>query len=126
VADTKAALEGARAILMERWGEDAALVGELRTWLGETGVIRARVAEGKETEGAKYRDYFEHAESLAKIPSHRLLALFRARRERSCSWNWTRAAMPRATSTPKGAWRARPASPTRAVPPTAGCWMPAA
>ncbi|WP_414604899.1 Tex family protein [Stenotrophomonas sp. AR029] len=81
VADTKAALEGARAILMERWGEDAALVGELRTWLGETGVIRARVAEGKETEGAKYRDYFEHAEALAKIPSHRLLALFRARRE---------------------------------------------
>ncbi|OBU60166.1 Tex family protein [Stenotrophomonas maltophilia] len=81
VADTKAALEGARAILMERWGEDAALVGELRTWLGEHGVIRARVAEGKETEGAKYRDYFEHAEALAKIPSHRLLALFRARRE---------------------------------------------
>lgn len=81
VADTKAALEGARAILMERWGEDAALVGELRTWLDETGVIRARVAEGKEAEGAKYRDYFEHAEALAKIPSHRLLALFRARRE---------------------------------------------
>ena len=81
VADTKAALEGARAILMERWGEDATLVGELRSWLSEQGVIRARVAEGKETEGAKYRDYFEHAESLAKIPSHRLLALFRARRE---------------------------------------------
>ena len=81
VADAKAALEGARAILMERWGEDAALVGELRAWLGEHGVIRARVAEGKETEGAKYRDYFEHAEALAKIPSHRLLALFRARRE---------------------------------------------
>lgn len=81
VADVKAALEGARAILMERWGEDAALVGELREWLHEVGVIRARVAEGKENEGAKYRDYFEHAESLAKIPSHRLLALFRARRE---------------------------------------------
>ena len=81
VADTKAALEGARAILMERWGEDAALVGELRSWLGENGVIRARVAEGKEEHGAKYRDYFDHAESLAKIPSHRLLALFRARRE---------------------------------------------
>ncbi|MGE8289179.1 MAG: Tex family protein [Stenotrophomonas sp.] len=81
VADAKAALEGARAILMERWGEDAALVGELRQWLGENGVIRARVAEGKENEGAKYRDYFDHAESLAKIPSHRLLALFRARRE---------------------------------------------
>lgn len=81
VADAKAALEGARAILMERWGEDAGLVGELRTWLADTGVIRARVAEGKEAEGAKYRDYFEHAEPLAKIPSHRLLALFRARRE---------------------------------------------
>ncbi|MCF7750011.1 RNA-binding transcriptional accessory protein [Bacillus subtilis subsp. subtilis] len=81
VADIKAALEGARAILMERWGEDAALVGELRSWLGEHGVIRARVAEGKEEQGAKYRDYFEHAEALAKIPSHRLLALFRARRE---------------------------------------------
>ncbi|HEY0333593.1 MAG TPA: Tex family protein [Stenotrophomonas sp.] len=81
VADVKAALEGARAILMERWGEDAALVGELRGWLGEQGVIRARVAEGKEEAGAKYRDYFDHAESLAKIPSHRLLALFRARRE---------------------------------------------
>ncbi|WP_349984385.1 Tex family protein [Stenotrophomonas sp. WHRI 8082] len=81
VADAKAALEGARAILMERWGEDAALVGELRSWLSDTGVIRARVAEGKENEGAKYRDYFEHAEALAKIPSHRLLALFRARRE---------------------------------------------
>ncbi|QWF19000.1 Tex family protein [Lysobacter capsici] len=81
VADVKAALEGARAILMERWGEDARLVGELRTWLSEVGVIRARVAEGKETEGAKYRDYFDHSESLAKIPSHRLLALFRARRE---------------------------------------------
>ncbi|UYC13997.1 Tex family protein [Xanthomonas sp. CFBP 8445] len=81
VADVKAALEGARAILMERWGEDAALVGELRSWLGEVGVIRARVSEGKEQEGAKYRDYFDHAEALAKIPSHRLLALFRARRE---------------------------------------------
>ncbi|HEU4773375.1 MAG TPA: Tex family protein [Lysobacter sp.] len=81
VADVKAALEGARAILMERWGEDAALVGELRDWLSDTGVIRARVIEGKENEAAKYRDYFDHAESLAKIPSHRLLALFRARRE---------------------------------------------
>lgn len=81
VADAKAALDGARAILMERWGENPALVGELRNWLGETGVIRARVAEGKEEAGAKYRDYFEHSETLAKIPSHRLLALFRARKE---------------------------------------------
>ena len=81
VADAKAALEGARAILMERWGEDAALLGELRSWLETIGVIRARVIEGKQEAGAKYRDYFDHSESLAKIPSHRLLALLRARRE---------------------------------------------
>ncbi|WP_374012625.1 Tex family protein [Pseudoxanthomonas koreensis] len=81
VADAKAALEGARAILIERWGEDAALVGELRTWLQEVGVIRAKVAEGKETAGEKFRDYFDHAEPLAKIPSHRMLALLRGRRE---------------------------------------------
>ncbi|QOW25541.1 Tex family protein [Lysobacter sp. H23M47] len=81
VDDVKAALEGARAILMERWGEDAALVGELREWLSEVGVIRARVIEGKEAEGAKYRDYFDHSEPLSRIPSHRLLALLRARRE---------------------------------------------
>ena len=81
VADAKAALEGARAILIERWGEDAALIGELRSWLGGVGVIRAKVVEGKETAGEKFRDYFDHAEPLAKIPSHRLLALFRGRRE---------------------------------------------
>jgi len=81
VADSKAALDGARAILIERWGENAELVGELRQWLSEAGLIRAAVVEGKETEGAKYRDYFAHTEKLDKIPSHRLLALFRARRE---------------------------------------------
>ncbi|NYZ62061.1 Tex family protein [Luteimonas deserti] len=81
VADVKAALEGARAILMERWGEDAALLGELRDWLEATGVIRARVVEGKEAAGEKFRDYFDHAEPLARIPSHRLLALMRGRRE---------------------------------------------
>ncbi len=81
VADAKAALEGARAILMERWGEDAALLGELRGWLEANGQIRSKVVEGKELAGEKYRDYFDHAEPLAKIPSHRLLALFRGRRE---------------------------------------------
>ena len=81
VADVKAALEGARAILMERWGENAALIGDLRNWLSDIGLIHAKVAEGKEAEGAKYRDYFDHSEPLAKIPSHRLLALFRAQRE---------------------------------------------
>ena len=81
VADAKAALDGARAILIERWGEDAALVGELREWLAREGLIRSKVIEGKETAGEKFRDYFDHAEPLAKIPSHRLLALFRGRRE---------------------------------------------
>jgi uncharacterized protein len=81
VADAKAALEGARAILIERWGEDAALLGELREWLSREGLIRAKVVEGKQAAGEKFRDYFDHAESLAKIPSHRLLALLRGRRE---------------------------------------------
>ncbi|MGV8943080.1 Tex family protein [Thermomonas sp.] len=81
VADAKAALEGARAILMERWGEDATLLGELRSWLDSNGLIRSKVVEGKEAAGEKFRDYFDHVESLAKIPSHRLLALFRGRRE---------------------------------------------
>jgi len=81
VADAKAALEGARAILIERWGEDAALLGELRTWLGEVGIIHSRVVEGKQTAAEKFRDYFDHAEPLNKIPSHRLLALLRGRRE---------------------------------------------
>ncbi|RAP56148.1 Tex family protein [Oleiagrimonas sp. MCCC 1A03011] len=81
VADTKAALDGARAILMETIAEDAALVGELRDWLWDGGTIRARVFEGKEDEGAKFRDYFDHSEAIARIPSHRLLALMRARNE---------------------------------------------
>lgn len=81
INDTKAALDGARAILMERWGEDATLVGELRQWMNNVGIIRAKVAEGKELSGEKYRDYFDHKETLANIPSHRLLALLRARRE---------------------------------------------
>jgi protein Tex len=81
VADAAAALDGARAILIERFGEDAALVGELRSWLQAKGVLRAKVLAGKENEGAKYRDYFDHSESLANIPSHRMLALLRGRRE---------------------------------------------
>ncbi|UPG85546.1 RNA-binding transcriptional accessory protein [Luteibacter aegosomatis] len=81
VADTKAALDGARAILMETIAEDAALVGELRDWLWDKGQIRATVVPGKENEGAKFRDYFDHVEPVSKIPSHRLLALMRARNE---------------------------------------------
>ena len=79
IADTKAALEGARQILIERAGEHADLVGSLRDWLNKVGQIRAQVMAGKESEGAKYRDYFDHVEALARIPSHRMLALLRAR-----------------------------------------------
>ncbi|MBD8872617.1 Tex family protein [Rhodanobacter sp. DHB23] len=81
VADVRAALDGARAILMESIAEDAHLVGELRDWLWDKGQIRAKVVEGKESEGAKFRDYFDHVEAIARIPSHRLLALMRARNE---------------------------------------------
>jgi len=81
VADVRAALDGARAILMESIAEDACLVGELRDWLWAQGQIRAKVVEGKEHEGAKFRDYFDHVEPIGKIPSHRLLALMRARNE---------------------------------------------
>ena len=81
VADVRAALDGARAILMETLAEDPALVGQLRDWLWAKGQIRARVVAGKETEGAKFRDYFDHLEPIGKIPSHRLLALMRARNE---------------------------------------------
>ncbi|MCE2943181.1 MAG: RNA-binding transcriptional accessory protein, partial [Xanthomonadaceae bacterium] len=85
VADAAAALDGARAILIERIGENAALVGELREWLQAKGVLRSKVMPGKETEGAKYRDYFEHVEPIATIPSHRMLALLRGRREEMLS-----------------------------------------
>ncbi|MBR0344513.1 MAG: RNA-binding transcriptional accessory protein [Rudaea sp.] len=81
VADVKAALDGARAIVLEEMSEDATLIGELREWLWGRGQIRAKVVAGKEVEGVKYRDYFDHAEGLKAIPSHRLLALFRARNE---------------------------------------------
>ncbi|MFB9068235.1 Tex family protein [Pseudofulvimonas gallinarii] len=81
VADAKAALDGARAILMERFGEDAALVGQLRDWLWQQGQLRASVVTGKEAEGAKYSDYFAHIEPIAGVPSHRMLAMLRARNE---------------------------------------------
>ena len=81
IADVKAALDGARAILLEGFAEDPALVGQLRDWLTAKAQIRARLVAGKEQEGAKYRDYFSHAEAIGTIPSHRLLALFRARNE---------------------------------------------
>ncbi|MCA1298176.1 Tex family protein [Stappia indica] len=81
VADVKAALDGARQILMERFSEDAALVGRLRNHLMRGGQLRSRVVSGQEEAGAKFSDYFEHQEKWADIPSHRALALMRGRNE---------------------------------------------
>ncbi|KEK26710.1 Tex family protein [Shewanella xiamenensis] len=80
-ADTKAVLEGARYILMERYAEDAELLRKVREHLSQNSVLESRVIAGKEKEGAKFRDYFEHNEPLAKVPSHRALAMLRGRNE---------------------------------------------
>ena len=81
VADTKAALDGARAILIERAGERAALVGSLREWLWDVGVLTSTVAKGKEAAGAKFSDYFDFSQKIKELPSHRALALLRGRNE---------------------------------------------
>ena len=81
ITDSKAALDGARQILMERFAEDADLLARLRHFLTDNALLASRLVEGKETEGAKFRDYFEHTEALAKVPSHRALAMFRGRNE---------------------------------------------
>ncbi|WDG08199.1 Tex family protein [Vibrio campbellii] len=81
VADTKAALDGARAIIMERIAEDANLLEKIRGHLNRNAEIGARVVEGKEQEGEKFKDYFNHNEPLSKVPSHRALAMLRGRNE---------------------------------------------
>lgn len=80
-ADSKAVLDGARQILMEKFAEDADLLRGLREYLNEHGLVRSKVVEGKETEGAKFRDWFDFAEAIADMPSHRALALLRGRNE---------------------------------------------
>lgn len=81
VPDTKAALDGARAILMEQFAEDAELIGTLRDKLWNEAEIHAQVVEGKETEGEKFSDYFDHREPIRTMPSHRALAVLRGRNE---------------------------------------------
>ncbi|WP_295578517.1 Tex family protein [uncultured Lamprocystis sp.] len=81
VADGAAALEGARQILMERFAEDPELTGRLRDRLWEEGVLVSKVVVGKEQEGNKFSDYFDYREAIAKVPSHRALALFRGRNQ---------------------------------------------
>lgn len=81
VADGAAALEGARAILVERFGEDADLVGSLRERMWTRGRLVATVRDGKEQDGAKFADYFDFAEPYTKLPSHRILAMLRGEKE---------------------------------------------
>ncbi len=81
VADAKAALDGARQILMERFAEDATLLQDLRAYLLEHGVVDSKVIDGKQDAGEKFADYFDYSEPLTAIPSHRALALLRGRRE---------------------------------------------
>ncbi len=81
IKDTAAALDGARQILMERFAEDAELLGQLRDYCWEQGLLCSRVIEGKEAEAAKFADYFDKAEPIKAVPSHRALAMFRGRSE---------------------------------------------
>ena len=81
VADTKAALDGARQILMERFAEDATLLQALREYVQEHAIVESKVVEGKQEEGEKFADYFDYSETIATVPSHRALALLRGRRE---------------------------------------------
>ena len=81
VADAKAALDGARQILMERFAEDAGLLQSLREYVQQHGVVQSKVIEGKNEAAEKYADYFDYSESINTIPSHRALAVFRGRRE---------------------------------------------
>ncbi len=81
IADTKAALEGARQILMEYWAEDAELAGRVRDWLWQQARLKSTVVAGKESTGAKFSDYFDFTQPLKDLPSHRALALFRGRNE---------------------------------------------
>ena len=77
VPDVAAALDGARAILVERFAEDADLLGELREAMAARGTLSSKVREGQGQKGAKFADYFEFSEPFARLPSHRTLALFR-------------------------------------------------
>ncbi|EGQ7834672.1 RNA-binding transcriptional accessory protein [Vibrio vulnificus] len=81
VEDSKAALDGARVILMERIAEDANLLEKIRQYLNRHAEIVSRVVAGKEQEGEKFKDYFEHNEAISKVPSHRALAMLRGRNE---------------------------------------------
>ncbi|WP_026350008.1 RNA-binding transcriptional accessory protein Tex [Bordetella sp. FB-8] len=81
ITDAKAALDGARDILAERYAENADLLADMREHLWHTGVLYSKVSEGKQAEGANFRDWFDFSESLRTLPSHRVLALLRGRQQ---------------------------------------------
>jgi len=81
VPDVATALEGARAILVERFAEDADLIGALREQMWSNGLMVSTVRKGKKTEGEKFKDYFDFSQPLHRLPSHRVLALFRGEKE---------------------------------------------
>lgn len=81
IADSKAALDGAKQILMEKFSEDAGILGRLRDYIWDEAEVVAALVAGREKDGAKFADYFEFSEAIRKIPSHRALALFRGRNE---------------------------------------------
>ena len=116
VADAKAALEGARQVLMERFAEDASLLGRLREVLQSRGVVVSTVADGKQEAGAKFADYFDYQEPLKDIPSHRALALLRGRREEVLTVNLR---MPEDIE-PVAASAGSPATPGKGQPATPG------
>lgn len=81
IADSKAALDGAKFILMERFTEQADLLAQLRSIIADKGMLMSSVSKDKEQEGEKFRDYFDYQEAISKVPPHRALALFRGRKE---------------------------------------------
>lgn len=100
VADVTAALEGARAILVERFAEDADLIGSLREAYWTQGRLVSKLLDGKAEAGAKFADYFDYAESFTKLPSHRILALFRGEKEEMLSLQFEDQPVPSAQGVP--------------------------
>jgi len=100
IADVAAALEGARAILVERFAEDADLIGALREALWTKGRLVSKLREGKAEAGAKFADYFDYGESFTKLPSHRILALFRGEKEEVLSLQFEDEAVPSSPDVP--------------------------
>ncbi|MDB5584620.1 MAG: RNA-binding transcriptional accessory protein [Bradyrhizobium sp.] len=100
VADVAAALDGARAILVERFAEDADLIGALREEFWAQGHLKSKMQDGKAETGAKFSDYFDYSESFNKLPSHRILALFRGEKEEVLSLQFEDAPTPPAQGIP--------------------------